>query len=167
MRPSAEEVMHSIIWTFDAEIAPDLSTARAKSLALTTSNLLRHVLLRMQREAYALWDDNRELRQLLARMQGFFAQTRDSRGHDQAIPEVLARKYAVPGAYRGVAELEKEAFDLREAFGAATVRLHSLQATHSSDEQYRQLRAAIREYLEHLMKRESRWIDEAFVQARR
>lgn len=68
LRPTLDEVLANVIASFDDIIKPDITDPYAASIALTISNLLRHVRARAEHEPAALWDDNRDLRQLLAEL---------------------------------------------------------------------------------------------------
>jgi len=68
LRPTLDEVMGNVIASFDDIIKPDITDPYAASIALTLSNLLRHARVRAQLEPEVLWDDNRDLRGVLAEL---------------------------------------------------------------------------------------------------
>ena len=68
LRPTLDEVMTNVIASFDDIIRPDVTDQYASSIALTLSNLLRHVKVRARLEPEALWTDNADLRELLGRL---------------------------------------------------------------------------------------------------
>lgn len=156
MRPHADEILQSVIRTFDDEVIPRVDDPDAKGLCNTISNLLRHVLLRMETEPAVLHADSADLARLLARIDGFFGRA-DERpaapGANAEIPTVrdldahndrLRRELE-----RDLATLQRDRADLRQRVD------------------YAPLRAEIRAYLDRQLTREAGWIDPAFTRARR
>ena len=80
MRPRTDEILKSLFWTFEEYIAPEVTSAYAKSLVLTMNNLFRHVLLRVELEGDLLFEDNRDLRGVLAQIPEFIDQQGDVGG---------------------------------------------------------------------------------------
>ena len=169
MRPRADEVMQSIIATYDEHILPNVQGELPKSLALTVSNLLRHVALRMEREAPALVEDNAELREVLLAISAYVSSL-------PAAPEALKQllspiKDAVNVApvtgYIGLNALVEEAGKLRALLDAALKALQAQRETLGDTVEYQVIRKRIRDYLNNQIKRESQWIREAFTIERR
>jgi hypothetical protein len=169
MRPRADEVMQSIIWTYDEHILPNVQGDLPKSLALTVSNLLRHVALRMEREAPALIEDNAELREVLGGIGRYLTTLK-------AVPKTLQQlRSALDDAgtpqpvngYVSPLALTEEADALRtlldKVLKALQAHRDALRDTHG----YHTTRNSIRDYLNHQIERQSRWIREAFTIERR
>ena len=174
MRPTASEVLQSVIATYDEYIVPEVNEPFARSLALTTSNLLRHVLLRLEREGRALAEDNEELRELLTVLVAFMEDpaSRARGGADfttaaEAIRAAVANPSADGGGYRSLDQLAEEATRLRGALSTGLQVLVDVRDAVGNDESYRQLRNRVRRYLAHQLQRESQWIAEAFTGERR
>ena len=168
MRPSAAEVMKTIIWTFDEIIMPDPTSAKAQSEMLTVSNLLRHVLLRMEQEGPALLEENMQLRCLLADIVSF-AQDKAELG---AIADRITRDLGqLPpidcGPLRTVLVLSEESDLLGWTLTAAIEAMHAVRDRYRNDRRYAKLREAIMGYLDNQLAREAAWIDPAFIRGRR
>ncbi len=173
MRPRADEVLTSVIATFDEYLKPELTSPFAKSLALTVKNLLNHVKLRIEREGPALFEDNRDLRALLSRIYDhllIWEQTGESKGFKEIeveIKGVLKQTFYGPLDYPTLVALTEEATALRWALTHAIQALQENRETLKEDATYRELRQRIRDYLSLQLKRESMWIDDAFQGDRR
>lgn len=103
LRPTLDEVLANVVASFDGIIKPAIDEPYAASVALTISNLLRHAKVRAGEEPEALWDDNRDLRGLLAEL-GLMAP-----------PERPA------GEYPSLARLVDEAIALRTTLDAHVI----------------------------------------------
>jgi len=170
MRPRTDEILKSLLWTFEEYIAPETTSPYAQSLALTMKNLLRHVLLRVQLEGDLLFADNRELRALLERIVRFIAnrQQPDKFADVRAeIQVVLGKTYYGADVYPSVARLVDEATDLRWALTHAITALQAARSVLGDEPEYQALRQAIRDYLGHQLEREGRMIEPAFIDQRR
>ena len=173
MRPRADEVLKSIIATFEQYLQPELTTPFAKSLALTTQNLLRHVLLRVEREGAALFEDNRELRTLLAQVDSYLSALPEDQWLESfsamrtEIKDSLVQQFYGPNDYPSVILLTEEATALRWTLTHAIQTLQNARDPLGKDPQYIEIRQDIRAYLSHQLKREATWIDEAFIGERR
>lgn len=66
LRPTSDEVFANVIASVDDIIKPAVTDPYAASIVLTASNLIRHLRARTAQEPEALWEDNRDLRSLLA-----------------------------------------------------------------------------------------------------
>lgn len=169
MRPRADEVLKSASWTFDEHILPAVQGDFPKSLALTVSNLLRHVLLRLENEGPALIEDNAELRCLLGEIATYVASL------DAAPPELLAMHPTLADASRptstcppvGLVALSDEADVLRGHLDAALKLLQKYRPALVDQPAYGQVRDRIRTYLDNQLTRQSAWIQDAFTIDRR
>lgn len=169
MRPRIDEVLQSIIWTYDEHILPAVEGELPKSLALTVSNLLRHVALRLEHEEPALVEDNAELRALMGAIANYIA----------GLPEAPAALAALLGdvrqaakpcpmeGYSGLPSLTDVAQGLRKVLDEALTALQAQRGTLGADPAYQALRQAIRDYLNHQLARQSTWIQAAFTLDRR
>ncbi len=152
IHPDLDDVLASIIDTFDRYLAPDIHDEYAASLALTVSQLLRSARARAAHEGQALFDDNAELRALLlARRDDLPPAAR------VAVDDALAIARD-PRTYPSVARLQDEAVRLRAALVVAIEALPD--ADHPA-------RVAVRTYLDHQLRRQEPWLVHAFTGPRR
>lgn len=164
LRPTPEEVLTSISYTFDNLIRPDLSDGLARSYSLTVSNMLRQLMLTMKHEEKAVAEDDVELRAVLAEASALLASLSVT---DPVAPEIDA---ALAEAYRGPepAHWARENWrTLRALLERTITHLQSLRGDHGGNERYRAVRQAIRDYLDGSLDREKILIDGAFTLARR
>jgi hypothetical protein len=169
MRPRADEILRSVVATFDEYVAPDVNDPFAKSLALTMSNLMRNVALRIDQEGQALFDDNRQLREVLADVRSYLEASPGGRFDPQAkeISDALTREHYGPGVYPSLALVTDEATDLRWALQHAIRALESARPELGEQQEYRALREEIRRYLRASLEREMAFIVPAFTGERR
>jgi hypothetical protein len=165
MRPTADEVMETVLWTFKEHILPNVAEGLPSSLAITTLNLLRHVQLRLRLEAKALWEDNAELRVLLAAVAGYGEATPDLNDLAETIRRETAA--ATLTGFPDLAEVSQEAERLRWTLTRVIARLHEARDAHGEEPASLALRDGVRTYLNHQLSREATWIEPAFVGARR
>lgn len=166
MRPNAVEVMESLIWTFDDQIAPHVAEGLPKSLANTVSNLLRHVKLRLEFETPALIEDNADLHGLLGQISAF-ARTNPDLAPFASTPRFAGALALKPSAKGDLASVSEEADTLRWGLSDAIEALQKARDAHRNDPVYAQLRRKIWDYLDRSLDRESRWVDKAFTGPRR
>jgi hypothetical protein len=151
MYPDTDDVIASIIDTFDRYIAPQVDDEYAASLCLTVSQLLRSVRVRVQQEGQALYADNAELRLLLGTLRT-----------EVPAPEVevidAACRPAEGAGYLSVRRLREDAIRLREALVAC------IEAIPDRDHPGR---VAVRGYLQEQLQRQQPWLVDAFTGPRR
>jgi hypothetical protein len=150
MYPDVDDVLASVIDTFERFIAPHLHDEYATSLGLTTVELLRSVRARVAHEGEALWQDNAALRALLTDLR-------------PAVPEAVQRAIddalaAGIDGYPSVPRLQQEALGLRAALVACIEALPD--ADHPG-------RRAARAYLAAELRSQEPWLVHAFVGPRR
>jgi phosphoglycerate-specific signal transduction histidine kinase len=169
MRPRADEVMQAIIATYDEHILPNVQGELPKSLALTVSNLLRHVSLRMEREAPALIEDNAELREVLGDINRYVSSLQPAPDSLQQLQGELsdAAKTAPVNGYVSLIALTEEADALRILLDTALKALQKQRSALGGSPEYKTVRNRIRDYLNNQIKRQSLWIREAFTIERR
>ena len=150
MYPDVDDLLASVIDTFERYIAPHVDDEYAASLSLTVTELLRSVRVRVALEGEALAADNAELADLLAEL----------RPH--VPPDVVAlvdEALASPlDGYPSVARLQQKAEGLRRALAAAIDSLPD--PDHPG-------RVAARAYLTNHLRRQEPWLVQAFVGPRR
>jgi hypothetical protein len=150
MYPDVDDLLASVIDTFERYIAPHVDDEYAASLSLTVTELLRSVRVRVALEGDALADDNAELADLLAEL----------RPH--VPPEVVVlidEGLASPvEGYPSVARLQQKAERLRRGLVAA---IESLPDPDNAG------RIAARAYLTNHLRRQEPWLVQAFVGPRR
>lgn len=168
MRMRTDEVINSVLWTHERYILPNLSDEYAHSLALTTSNLLRHVALRIELEYELMTDEREDLLAVLAEARSFAA-TLD------ACPPALAAAVQESRGPDGAGEREQRAlFTLADRLELLWQRLNdllvALQVSRSAIghlEGYRHLREQLLACLGRQLDREKLTIDGAFTGERR
>jgi hypothetical protein len=149
--PDTDDVLASIIDTFDRYIAPKVVDDYAASLCLTVSQLLRSLRARIEHEAAALYEDNAELRMLLVLLAG------DVPGDVRTgVEDALAASNT--DEYPSVHLLQDHALRLREALVACIDSLPDRE--HPA-------RHAIRLYLRNQLQRQQPWLVDAFDGPRR
>ena len=161
MRPTADEVLDTVLWTFEQQILPNVAPGLPNSLALTTLSLLRQVQLRLRLEAKALWEDNQDLRVLLAAIAGYGDSAPGLDDLAQAIRGESAQ--AARTGFCGLAEMSQEAEQLRWILSRAMERLHEARSAHRREPAYVALCGRMVEYLHRQIAREAAWIEPAFV----
>ena len=164
LRPTPEEVLKSISYTFDTLIRPDPAGAMALSYSLTVSNMLRHLLLTMQHEEAAITGDTGELRQVLDQALRFLNAVGGSPAMVSAIKQALDATYSGPAPAKWARENWRA---LRGTLQTTIEHLQGLRDQHGKRDDYRAARQAMRDYLDRSLERERILIDGAFTLARR
>ena len=162
MRPRADEVLRSAIWTYDTYIAPEVSEPFAKSLSYTVGNLMRNALARIEHEGQALFDEAAETREVLLAVRAYAtehpsAETTPLSALPARIDEVLGHRYWDEAEYPSLAKVTERATDLRAVLAEAIEALQAIKPEHGTDPGYEALRAEIRGVLKHQLEREAVW----------
>jgi hypothetical protein len=161
LRPRSDEIVRSVLWSFEEFIVPELSDAYAISVGHTIVNLLRHLALRVELEPPALFAGNAELRELLGDVAAYARAT----GADGLLEDVESALASAPASeYPSASRLADDALALRGALDRA---IRALQAAPSESAEYAALRARIREWIGRALEREAEWIVPAFRGIRR
>jgi hypothetical protein len=161
LRPRSDEILRSVLWSFEEFIEPDLSDPYAISVGHTIVNLLRHLALRVELEPPALFAGNVELRDVLTDVAAYARRA----GAVELVEDVEAALAAAPASeYPSAARLADDALALRGALDRA---IRALQAAPSQSEEYAALRARIRDWIGRALQREADWIVPAFSGIRR
>ena len=150
MYPDVDDLLASVIDTFERYIAPYVDDEYAASLSLTVTELLRSVRVRVALEGEALADDNAELAHLLADLRPYVPADVGT-----MVDEALASPL---DGYPSVARLQRKAEGLRGALAAAIDSLPD--PDHPG-------RVAARAYLTNHLRRQEPWLVQAFVGPRR
>lgn len=166
MRPNAVEVMESIVWTFDDQIAPNVAEDLPRSLAHTVNYLLRHVRLRIEFEAPGLIEDNADLGGLLGEIAAYVRANPELAG--LATDERFAAALSLQPSPKGdLANVSAESDILRWGLSDAIEALQAIRDKHRDDPAYMCIRKAIRDYLDRSLEREARWVDTGYAGPRR
>lgn len=161
LRPRSDEILASVLWSFEEFIVPELSDPYAISVGHTITNLLRHLALRVELEPPALFAGNAELRELLADIAGYAR----AAGPAELADDLGRTLAATPASdYPSVSRLVDDALALRGALDRA---IRALQAAPGDSEEYLNLRARVREWIGRALAREAEWIVPAFSGIRR
>lgn len=162
LRPTPEEVLNSISYTFDTLIRPDPTDPLARSYSLTVSNMLRQLMLTMKHEEKAISEDTAVLREALGAASAFLSSLGDTMRAD--IDAALSK------TYQGLepAHWARENWRALRGILEQTIKhLQALRDAHGGREDYRAVRQQIRDYLDGSLNREKILIDGAFTLARR
>lgn len=153
MRPAAHQVLDTVIATFELYVVPEIDDEYVRSLGLTIGQLLRSVRERMLREPESLWEDNADLRAVLAEMD---------------LPAELAARVEAaieradrvigPGVYPSSERLMEQADVLRAALVSV------IEATSDAADPARR---AGRDYLRRQLERQVPWLVDAWTGPRR
>ena len=162
LRPRSDEILASVLWSFEEFIVPELSDPYAVSVGHTITNLLRHLALRVELEPPALFACNAELRELLVDVAGY-ARAAGLTELAEDLETTLAAA-TPPSVYPSISRLTDDALALRAALDRA---IRALQAAPSESEEYLELRARIRDWIGRALAREAEWIVPAFSGIRR
>ncbi|WP_051071293.1 hypothetical protein [Ilumatobacter coccineus] len=152
--PTTDEVLGSILWTFENQITPAIDDDFAVSAARTVTNLLRHVRARVQLEGKGLAEDNAELRAVLGAVQ-----IHPEVGPLMEVAAVLDAPPVAPEPWPSVEALVDEAERLRLALDAV-VRSGVVGSDAS-------LAARVDGYMARHLGREAQWAVDPFIGDRR
>jgi len=173
MRPRADEVLNSVIWSFDTYITPELEEPFNHSLALTIGNMLRNVLERIESEGQALFDSNRELESILLAAKNYINKNTDaSKNNDlkilpARIEEAIEKQFWTEEEYPSLERVTEKATLLRASLVEVIEGLQNAKNALGADEEYKELRVQIRRYLKNQLAREAKWSTEALQGLRR
>ena len=173
MRPRADEVLNSVIWSFDTYITPELEEPFNHSLALTIGNMLRNVLERIESEGQSLFDSNRELESVLLTAKNYINKNTDaSKNNDlkilpARIEEAIEKQFWTEEEYPSLERVTEKATLLRASLVEVIEGLQNAKNDLGEDEEYKELRVQIRHYLKNQLAREAKWSTEALQGLRR
>ena len=173
MRPRADEVLNSVVWSFDTYITPELEEPFTHSLALTIGNMLRNVLERIDSEGQALFDSNRELESVLLAAQNYINKNADASKNNELailparIEEAIEKKFWTEEEYPSLERVTEKATLLRASLVEVIEGLQNAKNDLGDDEDYKELRVQIRSYLKNQLTREAKWSTTALRGARR
>ncbi len=173
MRPRADEVLNSVIWSFDTYITPELEEPFNHSLALTIGNMLRNVLERIESEGQSLFDSNRELESVLLTAKNYINKNTDASKNNELkilparIEEAIEKQFWTEEEYHSLERVTEKATLLRASLVEVIEGLQNVKNDLAEDEEYKELRVQIRHYLKNQLAREAKWSTEALQGLRR
>tara|TARA_B100001750_G_C15447557_1_gene567071 strand:- start:121 stop:642 length:522 start_codon:yes stop_codon:yes gene_type:complete len=173
MRPRADEVLNSVIWSFDTYITPELEEPFNHSLALTIGNMLRNVLERIESEGQSLFDSNRELESVLLTAKNYINKNTDASKNNELkilparIEEAIEKQFWTEEEYPSLERVTEKATLLRASLVEVIEGLQNAKNDLGEDEEYKELRVQIRHYLKNQLAREAKWSTEALQGLRR
>ena len=173
MRPRADEVLNSVIWSFDTYITPELEEPFNHSLALTIGNMLRNVLERIESEGQSLFDSNRELESVLLTAKNYINKNTDAYKNNELkilparIEEAIEKQFWTEEEYPSLERVTEKATLLRASLVEVIEGLQNAKNDLGEDEEYKELRVQIRHYLKNQLAREAKWSTEALQGLRR
>ena len=173
MRPRADEVLNSVIWSFDTYITPELEEPFNHSLALTIGNMLRNVLERIESQGQSLFDSNRELESVLLTAKNYINKNTDASKNNELkilparIEEAIEKQFWTEEEYPSLERVTEKATLLRASLVEVIEGLQNAKNDLGEDEEYKELRVQIRHYLKNQLAREAKWSTEALQGLRR
>lgn len=169
LRPRSDEILASILASFEEVIVPELQDAYAVSMGHTIVNLLRHLCLRVQLEGPALYVGNRELRSVLSdvRAVAAHAASPEVTALVQTVSDALVSTTRDPDDYPSVADLTEDAVVLGTCLDHCIRVLQQAARSSGADEEQTRVRRRIRDCLADQLTRESTWVEPAFRGTRR
>jgi hypothetical protein len=168
LRPRADEILDSILYSFEEFVVPELEEPYAVSVGHTIRNLLRYVALRIELEPPALFTGNDEMRVVLRDVATYAGSTGSAALAD--LPAELATALTAAEAqtpYPSLSTLSAHAVILRGALDRAIRALQAARPELGSDSAYLELRQRIRTCIAHQLEREAEWTAPAFFGIRR
>ena len=168
LRPRADEILNSVLYSFEEFVVPELEEPYAVSVGHTIRNLLRYVALRIELEPPALYAGNEEMRALLAEIAAYASSSRAAALSD--VPGEIASSLAAAEPqtpYPSLSTLSAQAVVLRGALDRTIRALQAARPELGSDGPYLELRARIRSCLAVQLEREAEWTTPAFSGIRR
>lgn len=168
MRPRADEIMASILASFEEYIVPEVEEPFAQSVTLTLSNLMRLVKLRIEQEGPMLHADNVDIRDTLATVRAYLAEHPSGvEAIVREIDEALAAPALPTDDYPTLAWMSAQSTRLRWALQHALEALEGSAGDRRGEERYDAVRTSIRHYLRRSVEREGAVIIPAFTGERR
>lgn len=164
--PTATDILRGVSETIHSTIEPALTGSRERSAAATVQHLLRHTLLRIEREGQILCDDIAALRTLLADLAAGLRSTwpgdTDALQLAGQIDAGLGRQHRAPGEYPTLNSLGAEAGALRELLYGCIRFLHSRPADRRAADVHAH-QDAIQRYIVRQLEQEAEIIEPAFA----
>lgn len=169
LRPRSDEILTSVLASFEEVIVPELQDAYAVSMGHTIVNLLRHLSLRVQLEGPALYEGNRELRSVLADVRAVARRSTlpEVRGLVPVVSDALESTSRDPEGYPSVVELTEDAVVLGTCLDDCVRVLQWAARSEGADVEQTRVRRRIRDCLAAQLARESTWVEPAFRGSRR
>ena len=168
LRPRADEILNSVLYSFEEFIVPELEEPYAVSVGHTIRNLLRYVALRIELEPAALFTGNEEMRAVLRDIAAYASSTESAALAD--VPADIATSLAAAEPqtpYPSLATLSAHAVVLRGVLDRTIRALQAARTELGSDATYLELRGRIRACLALQLEREAEWTAPAFSGIRR
>jgi hypothetical protein len=168
LRPRADEIVNSILYSFEEFVVPELEEPYAVSVGHTIRNLLRHVALRIELEPPALYAGNEEMRAVLSDIAAYASSSEAAALAD--VPADIATSLAAAEpqtSYPSLSTLSAHAIILRGVLDRTIRALQAARPELGSDPTYLELRGRIRADLARQLEREAAWTTPAFSGIRR
>lgn len=171
MRPRADEIVNSVVRTYEQYVLPEVDEPYARSLGVTIANLLRLVKLRIEQEGPLAYADNHDLRGTLAEVADYLGSEPGLRERFatslEEIDAVLHRRFRSAEEYPTLASVDDEATALRWPLQRVIRALDAAKADLGGHAAYDAIRVRIRQYLRRSIEREGQLIMPAFTGERR
>jgi len=161
--PRPSDILKTIDATIEAKVDPSLKDLTGRSAMATIRHLLRLVKVQIELEGQILTDDIAALRALLPRVRDYLASLEGGSGSEpEKIDNALTPAASDPTRYRTPDSLAEETAVLRECLYHTLRYLQGLRDARGEDEDYKAIRAAIRDYMVWQIAEEDKLIAPAF-----
>ena len=169
LRPRSDEIIASILSSFEELVVPELQDDYTISVGHTIVNLLRHLRLRVELEGPALFAGNEELRVLLGEIADFARAVDEPAlaGIPADVAEALAAAEGSASGYAPLSRLADDAATLGWSLDRSLRALQQAGPALGDRADYAALRAGIRAQIGRQLEREAAWIVPAFSGIRR
>ena len=166
MRPTINDILSSVLWTFERKIMPSLEGDDARSAAFTVRNLISYCINSSKFERENLLTDRAELALLLRAISDLFKNAASSFGEAAKITSLCALALA-PVQESDDDPLVVEVAAMTASLDAILSLLQREAGHLSGVEGYSKLRSEIRDYLTRQLDRQGAIISESFTGPRR
>ena len=171
MRPRADEIIDSVVKTFEQYVVPEVEDPYAKSLSLTMANLMRLVKQQIEHEGPLLYADIEDLRSTLTEVRAYLG-SQTELGERFAVQiadldRVLAEPSFLPDVYPTLAAVGREVDRLKWALQHALIALDRARPDLGDAADYQAIRTRVRQYLRRSIEREGQLVLPAFTGERR
>ncbi|MFA5633227.1 MAG: hypothetical protein WC997_17095 [Porticoccaceae bacterium] len=167
MTPSLDKILQCMQYTHEHILMPNIQDDYARSQSHTMLNLFRYARQLAEHEARMLWEENRQIEQLLARVATYLASLPESSARDDLVAELGTPLPAPDDGYPGIAYLNACSHLLKQRLEDALGFLVAFPAELKKNETYQDIRRAIREFLVDNIQREDVLMTASFTSKRR
>ena len=167
MTPSLDKILQCMQYTHEHILMPSIQDDYARSQSHTMLNLFRYARQLAEHEARMLWEENRQLEQLLAQVRAYLADLPESSTRDDLVAELCTPLPAPGDGYPGTLYLNTCSHILKQRLEDALGFLVAFPAERKKNEAYQDIRRTIRGFLVENIQREDTLMTASFTSRRR